>query len=97
MVSEFEANPDSLRELAATWQASSEPVRAFDWAALAAIAGEGSDVLVAVRDCGAAGSAALESVAERIVTMAALIARFAGDVEANDAQAAAAIDALTPR
>ncbi|WP_278262747.1 hypothetical protein [Nocardia sp. AG03] len=89
--------PDQLKAMARTWRAESGEVGGLAWAAMSEATGEGSEVLTAVCGLVEPAGAAMTSIADRYAALADLVDLFSADIQAQDAEIAAAIDTLPAR
>ncbi|MFC4127622.1 hypothetical protein [Nocardia rhizosphaerae] len=96
-MSAFGVEPDQLKAMATTWRREADEVGALSWSAMGAATGAGSDVLAAVRAIAEPAGHAMSSIATRFTDLAALVDRFAADIEAEDARIASEIGKLSPR
>ncbi|MFB7878447.1 MULTISPECIES: hypothetical protein [unclassified Nocardia] len=89
--------PDQLKTMATTWRGEGGEVGGLAWTALNEATGDGSEVLATVRGLVDPARQAMTSIADRYAALADLVDLFSADIQAKDAEIAAAIDTLPDR
>ncbi|WP_225728620.1 MULTISPECIES: hypothetical protein [unclassified Nocardia] len=89
--------PEQLQDISKKWHQAADDIDKYVWSALSAAAGEGSDVLTAIRDSADPAKQAMRSISTRFQTMADLVDKFRANVIDKDAEIAGEFGKLSPR
>jgi hypothetical protein len=96
-VAEFGISRQELAGISSGWRSQAGTITGIQWSAFTNVTGSGSDVLAAVRDCGAPAAEAMRAVGDRFSTLAQKVDTFAANVVAQDGPVGSAIAELPSR
>lgn len=86
-----------LADISAEWRAGGREIVATEWSSFGEASGSGSDVLAAIRDCGAPAEDASRSIGDRLIALGWKVTHFAANTVELDSSTGAAIDEIPQR